>query len=84
MTLPGTGACHRCRQPGHWASGCPYAVPAADKAEHEGRIALFVRLYIGDEIDPAAERPIDAMTKRKLIEMENDMWRGKAPERKSA
>lgn len=83
MTLPGTGACHRCRQPGHWAAGCPYAVPAASRAEHEWRIALFTRLWIGDEVDEATERRIGALEKRRLIEEENSMWR-KATERKSA
>lgn len=84
MTLPGAGACHRCLQPGHWKAACPYAVPAASKAEHEWRIALFVRLYIGDELDPATERQIDAITKQKLISEENAMWRDKAPGRKFA
>jgi hypothetical protein len=84
MAIPGTGSCHRCRQPGHWAADCPYAVPAASKAEHQWRIALFVRLYIGDELDPATERQVDAITKQRLIEQENAMWRDKAPGRKSA
>ena len=81
MAIPGISPCHYCHQPGHWAADCKLAIPAASKAEHLGRIALFVRLYVGDEVDPATERRIGQHDKRQLIEAENAMWKAKAKEK---
>lgn len=60
--------CFRCDQPGHLAADCPEQMPAATRAEHEARIAEYIRRFIDGEWD--------ARAKRNAISAENRMWYG--------
>lgn len=61
------GCCYRCGSPGHWQHECPLLIPAASKAEHEGRIALFVSRWIAGEMT--------RLQKRQAVKQENEMWK---------
>lgn len=76
MTSP--FGCFRCNGADHWADGCPELIPVTTKAEHEARIAKYVKWFRDD--DPPR---ITAAQKRRLIEGENERWKA-ARERKSA
>lgn len=65
MILDGDGDCFICGEEGHWVEHCPLKIPAASRAEHEGRIALFVERWIDGKIT--------AHQKRRLIEAENEL-----------
>jgi len=65
-TLANDGDCFKCGKPGHWADHCELNNPAATRAEHEGRIHLFVERWINGKIA--------THQKRRLIEEENRMW----------
>jgi hypothetical protein len=64
--IPNDGDCFKCGKPGHWVDHCELNVPAADRKEHEARIALFVERWIDGKIT--------AHQKQRLIEQENAMW----------
>lgn len=68
MTLPGTGDCFRCGEPGHWQDNCPLLKPAATEDEHLGRINLY--------IDRWAAGKMTREQKRVAISLENKMWHG--------
>jgi hypothetical protein len=66
--------CFRCGEPDHWADDdtCPWLTKAAARAEHENRIAHFVRQYW--------EHAITGWQKREYIRHENRLWYdGKVP-----
>jgi hypothetical protein len=44
------GDCYRCGDYGHIALDCPLAAPAASRAEHEGRIAAYIRRWQDGDI----------------------------------
>jgi len=67
MTLENT-RCYRCEKPGHLAASCPEATPALNQAEHEGRIAAYIRRW--------TDGKITAREKQQLISDENRMWYG--------
>jgi hypothetical protein len=41
--MPNYGQCYRCEKFGHLIADCPELQPAASKAEHERRIALYLQ-----------------------------------------
>jgi hypothetical protein len=70
MTATAIGwGCYSCNGTDHWADSCPERNPPEGKAEHEERIAKYVR-WFRDEEPPR----ITLRQKRQLIENENAMW----------
>jgi hypothetical protein len=61
--------CFRCEKPGHVAANCDELIPAASKAEHDARIALYIRRW--------TEGKWTAREKQRAISEENKMEYGK-------
>jgi hypothetical protein len=61
-------SCYKCHGPGHFATSCPYNIPAADEAEHLARVALFVDWWV--------EGRFTRQEKRLAISAENLMFYG--------
>ena len=66
-----TGPCYRCGQDGHWQDTCPLTTPAITPAEHEARIALYVRRW--------QDGHITIQQKRALIAEENQISKPRKP-----
>jgi len=60
------GPCYRCGEYGHFVQECPELRPAASRAEHEGRIAVYVERWINGQWAQ--------YQKREAITTENKMW----------
>jgi zinc knuckle protein len=60
--------CYRCSQRGHFAADCPEQYRASSRAEHEARIAVYVRRFIDGDIT--------AIEKQHMIREENRLWYG--------
>jgi hypothetical protein len=68
INVRNSGECFRCGGTGHWVDACPELIPAANEAEHFGRIRKY--------IDRWAEGLMSLEQKRVAVSYENTMWYG--------
>lgn len=63
----GIAECFHCLQSGHWQSDCKLLIPAANRKEHEARIAEYTRRFLYDSLPPHE--------KQRMIRTENEQWK---------